>query len=142
MLHTLSRKPVFVYGTLRPGEKNYPDFLQGKTLQELPGQIPGRLYFVRSGGYPYLAPDKGWVKGEVVFLKPERYAEVLHDLDRLEEYDPHDETASVYLRRPATAVLHDGRRLEVWAYYWNEPRITGEPVPDGDFRSVRDRPGR
>lgn len=137
-----SHLPVFVYGTLRPGEKNYPEYLQGKTRQEIPGCVTGRLHFVRDGGYPYLTPGAGRVRGEIAFLRAENYDEVLHDLDRLEEYDPQNEADSVYLRRPVIAELADGRHLKVWTYYWNESQIHGEPVPDGDFRSVRKRPIR
>ena len=134
--------PIFVYGTLLTGEKNYSAFLRGKTQQEVPAWVTGRLHFVRDGGYPYLTPEEGRVRGEVIFPKPEIYDEVLNDLDRLEEYDPQNEAHSVYLRRPTVAELADGRRLQVWSYYWNEPHIRGEPVPNGDFRSVRGRPTR
>ncbi len=137
MPHSENRLPFFVYGTLRPGEKNYRALLQGRTLLALPAQVKGRLYFVRNGGYPFLTPGAGRVRGEVIVPHPAHYEQVVRDLDGLEQYFPRHETASIYLRRPAVAELEDGQRLAVWAYYWNKSKIHGEPVPEGDFRIFR-----
>ena len=88
------RLPVFVYGTLRYGEKNYPRYLAGRTTAELPGTVAGELFFVVDGGYPYLAPGKGWVHGELMELEPQHYTATLSNLDALEEYDPQNEQHS------------------------------------------------
>ncbi len=129
--------PIFVYGTLRPGEKNYGRFLQGRTRRETPATVAGRLFFVSDGGYPYLEPGTGRVFGEVVELDSDGYAETLRALDGLEEYDSTNEADSVYLRRQTTATLADGRQLRVWCYYWNLPQLRGVRILSGDFR---DRP--
>lgn len=131
--------PVFVYGTLRSGEKNYPRFLAGRTTSEFPGTVAGELFFVRDGGYPYLIPGSGRVRGELMVLAPSQYAATLASLDTLEEYDPRDEAHSVYLRRTASVRLDNGGERLAWVYYWNLPEVMGEPVVSGDFR---DRPGR
>lgn len=133
------RLPVFVYGTLRPGEKNYPGYLAGRTTNELPGTVAGELFFVVDGGYPYLAPGKGRVRGELIELQPRHYQATLAALDALEEYDPQDEEHSVYLRRKAEVQLADGSKRLAWVYYWNVSELTGVKVASGDFR---DRPGR
>lgn len=129
----LERLPVFVYGTLRPGQKNYPRYLQGRTLREHSATVCGRLYLVDDGGYPYLTSGNGRVFGEVVELRPEHYREALRELDELEEYDPRDEEHSVYLRRKTEATLEDGERLTAWVYYWNCPEISGRRIRSGDF---------
>jgi gamma-glutamylcyclotransferase (GGCT)/AIG2-like uncharacterized protein YtfP len=88
---------------------------------------------VDDGGYPYLTSGKGKVFGEMMELLPEQYEEVLRKLDELEEYDPRDEKHSAYLRRRIEAVLEDGERITVWAYYWNCPEISGRRIRSGDF---------
>jgi gamma-glutamylcyclotransferase (GGCT)/AIG2-like uncharacterized protein YtfP len=126
--------PVFVYGTLRPGEKNYPRYLAGRTLAELPGTVAGELFFVADGGYPYLSTGEGRVQGEMMVLAPQHYAATLSRLDALEEYDPQDEANSVYLRRSAKVLLADGSERLAWVYYWNLAVVQGKRIVSGDFR--------
>lgn len=125
--------PVFVYGTLRPGQKNFLPFLGGRVLRTVPASIEGRLYFVRDGGYPYLLPEPGRVAGDLAFLDPRLREETLGGLDSLEEYDPLDEDHSIYLRRQAKVTLADGGHVTAWVYYWNCPDIQGIWISSGDF---------
>lgn len=134
---TEERLPVFVYGTLRPGEKNYPHYLAGRTIREVAATAEGQLYLVADGGYPYVEPGACRVAGELVYLDPHQYEHTLRRLDALEEYDPGDEAHSVYLRRRTVVTLADGGHTAAWIYYWNCPRIVGTRIPSGDFR---DRP--
>ena len=127
-------RPVFVYGTLRRGEKNHQAYLAGRYSRCRPASVRGRLFFEPREGYPYLLPGDGSVRGELFDLAPARYAETLARLDALEEYDPDDEAGSVYLRRLAEATLEDGSRCACWTYYWNGPPDIGRPVPGNDFR--------
>jgi len=130
--------PVFVYGTLRRGEKNYAEYLAGCTVREEPATAKGRLFYVADGGYPYLERGPGTVTGELIHLDPECYRKTLQRLDELEEYDPSDEANSVYLRRETAVSLVDGTLVTAWAYYWNSPQIVGIPIADGNFRSRPD----
>lgn len=134
---SLEQLPVFVYGTLRPGEKNYRRYLAGRTISEVAATASGQLYFVADGGYPYVIQGEGSVVGKLVYLVPDRYEQTLQDLDALEEYVPGDEKNSVYLRRRALVRLPDGNERVAWIYYWNFPQITGTRITSGDFR---DRP--
>jgi len=134
---TVEGLPVFVYGTLRPGEKNYPVYLAGRTVAEVAAMAEGQLYFVAEGGYPYVKPGRGTVAGELVYLDPRHYAQTLQGLDALEEYDPDDESNSVYLRRRTLVTLADDSRPAAWIYYWNCPQIVGIRIASGDYR---DRP--
>lgn len=127
------RLPVFVYGTLRPGGKNYPRYLEGRTVREMPATAEGELFFVAEGGYPYVVPGTGEVQGELVEIDPALYGETLRDLDGLEEYDPKDEAGSVYLRRRTSVRLADGKVAEAWIYYWNGLE-EGVRIGSGDFR--------
>lgn len=130
---------MFVYGTLRPGEENYPHYLAGHTAAELPGTVAGELFFVADGGYPYLAPGKGRVHGELVELKPHLYRATLESLDALEEYHPRDERHSVYLRTTTRVRLADGSERLAWVYFWNMSARCGVKIACGDFRR---HPGR
>lgn len=131
------RLPVFVYGTLRPGEKNYSSYLGGKTIREVSATAEGILHFVKSdGGYPYVVSGAGVVHGELIEINPPFYAETLRSLDKLEEYDPADEGKSLYLRRRTTVHLYDGGTADAWIYYWNRPEA-GERIEGGDYRKRR-----
>lgn len=132
-----SNLPVFVYGTLRPGEKNFAPFLGGRCQNILPASVPGRLYYVRGEGYPYLTEETGTVKGELIFIDPRTYRKTLRRLDQLEEYNPDDLDGSVYLRKQVTAIAADGLRHTAWTYIWNLVDLCGERIPSGDFS---DRP--
>ncbi|MBE0599436.1 MAG: gamma-glutamylcyclotransferase [Desulfuromonadales bacterium] len=125
--------PIFVYGTLRPGEKNYPIYLQGRTIRESVATARGELYYLRDGGYPYLQEGEGVVRGELVEITPAAYEETLRAVDGLEEYNPADEAGSVYLRRRTRVKLEDGGEVEAWTYYWNRPS-QGERILSGDFK--------
>jgi len=132
-MKSVEKLPVFVYGTLRRGQKNYPRYLQGRTVRERPAAVSGRLYFAETGGYPCLTEGEGKVRGELMEIIPERYGEVLHELDELEEYDPLDEKNSLYLRCRTEIILGEGERVTAWAYYWNRPEIPGNRIGSGDF---------
>ncbi|MGW2044605.1 gamma-glutamylcyclotransferase family protein [Streptomyces sp. NPDC001858] len=85
--------PFFVYGTLRPGEVNHDLFLRGRTLREEPARLAGAVLY-DGPGYPYAVEEPrergAAVAGELVTARPEAYARLLADLDRLEEYAPGD----------------------------------------------------
>jgi gamma-glutamylcyclotransferase (GGCT)/AIG2-like uncharacterized protein YtfP len=133
------QRPIFVYGTLRRREKNHQAYLAGRYSRCRPATVRGHLFFEPRQGYPYLLAGDGIVRGELFDLKPESYTETLARLDALEEYDPHDEAGSVYLRRLAEASLEDGSRCECWTYYWNGPSDVGRPVPGDDFQLETER---
>ena len=133
---TKAQLPVFVYGTLRPGQKNYFPFLGGRILRETPATIEGRLFYVRGEGYPYLLPGGGIVRGDLVELRPEKYDQTLRELDDLEEFDPQDEPESIYLRRRGRVTPEEGKDVVAWVYFWNLKEDAGERVESGDFRDV------
>lgn len=132
--------PVFVYGTLLAGEKNHAAYLAGRYLARQAATARGRLFFEPEGGYPLLLPGTGLVRGELYQLAPATYDETLAALDALEEYDPRDETRSVYLRRKTRVVPEGQPACRAWVYYWNGPTGAAVPVPGGSFADwLRDR---
>ncbi|MEU3275665.1 gamma-glutamylcyclotransferase family protein [Streptomyces antibioticus] len=82
--------PFFVYGTLRPGEVNHGHFLRGRTLREETARLTGAVLY-DGPGYPFAVEEPGGtVAGALITARPEAYARLLAELDRLEEYRPGD----------------------------------------------------
>ncbi|MFJ8465006.1 gamma-glutamylcyclotransferase family protein [Streptomyces swartbergensis] len=133
--------PFFVYGTLRPGEVNHDLFLRGRTRSEVPGRLSGAVLY-EGPGYPYAVeePGGGVVCGELVTAHPETYAELLAELDRLEDYVPGD-PRSLYERVERKVVRDtDGAAVRAWVYVAAPAvaarlRARGEPIAGGDWRA-------
>jgi gamma-glutamylcyclotransferase (GGCT)/AIG2-like uncharacterized protein YtfP len=116
---TDEQRPFFFYGTLKPGEGNYAPFLGGRTLREQPATIRGAALYTE-GPYPYLVIGEGLaapadtVQGYAMTIQPTAYAEVLPQVDQLEDYipgDPYNE-----YERIIYPVQTDAGPLDVWVY--------------------------
>lgn len=87
----MSQYPLFVYGTLRPGNDNYPSYFAGRVQHEERATLTGAALYTE-GVYPYLTIEPGLcqpferVIGTLVYPAPEHYAAVLRDVDELEDY--------------------------------------------------------
>jgi gamma-glutamylcyclotransferase (GGCT)/AIG2-like uncharacterized protein YtfP len=83
--------PFFVYGTLKPGESNYPRLLAGRTLGEEPASLRGAALYT-AGPYPFMVTDQDLVapgervSGALIGVAEADYAVVMVVLDRLEGY--------------------------------------------------------
>jgi gamma-glutamylcyclotransferase (GGCT)/AIG2-like uncharacterized protein YtfP len=138
MQHTPEYLPVFVYGTLRAGQNNWRRYLAGKTLAAYPAIAPKHKMFSTNYAYVTDAPDYQ-VIGELMLIRPECYAPVMQDLDRLEDYDPDDLEGSLYVRvqREVLVIESVPRPHRAWIYHLN-PRRRGtfseaDLVPHGDW---------
>jgi gamma-glutamylcyclotransferase (GGCT)/AIG2-like uncharacterized protein YtfP len=76
---------VFVYGTLKPGYRYYPDYCQGKTISERAAIAYGRLYHLPTLGYPAMTAGSDRIYG---FLLSFSDTKILEKLDDLEGYNP------------------------------------------------------
>ena len=133
--------PFFVYGTLRPGERNHDHFLLGRTAAERPARLPGTALY-DGPGYPYAVDEPGaLVHGELITARPEEYGRLLAALDRLEEYAPGD-PANVYERVTREVTCEDGVVVRAWVYVAAPPvaarlRARGKRIEGGDWRAAR-----
>ncbi|NJL60905.1 MAG: gamma-glutamylcyclotransferase [Methylacidiphilales bacterium] len=75
---------VFVYGTLKPGEANYPKYCAGKVVDAKPAYALGQL-FALPQGYPAMIKGDNQVYG---YLLTFAHTEALTELDELEDYHP------------------------------------------------------
>ncbi|MFE7170790.1 gamma-glutamylcyclotransferase family protein [Streptomyces sp. NPDC057616] len=133
------RLRFFVYGTLLPGEANHDLFLRGRTGPEEPGRLNGAVLY-DGPGYPYAVEERGGVVyGELVTARPERYGELLADLDRLEEYAP-GAPHNLY-ERVEREVHRDGDAppVRAWVYVAAPAvaarlRARGKLIESGDWR--------
>lgn len=139
----MTNRPFFVYGTLRPGQGNYR-LLAGRTVAEFPANLPGHALY--GPGLPYVTAAAGdsSVVGDVMFVAPEDYAEVLVRLDCLEGYRPgrphcHYERVG----RPVSYVDADGAEVTTLAWVYlagpaaRERLRAAERIAGGDWLAGR-----
>lgn len=123
---------VFVYGTLKPGERNYPYYCEGKTVQEREAYTYGKLFHL-SLGYPGLLEGNEKVRGFLLTFASESD---LENLDKLEDYHPQrspDENEYQRKRIPIFS-LDDEFLGDVWGYVMTLEKIQqyqGIPVLSG-----------
>ncbi|MGH2690352.1 MAG: gamma-glutamylcyclotransferase family protein, partial [Actinomycetota bacterium] len=116
MIPASVHRPFFVYGTPRRGQGNYR-LLRGRTVSEHPARLPG--YALHAAGLPYVVAGRAddLVAGDLMFVRPSHYAEILGVLDQLEGYTPG--RPGLYERIAATARYRLGgqdRAVEAWVY--------------------------
>lgn len=141
--------PVFVYGTLRPGQGNYRHLLADHAIMDRPAQVHG--YALYGAGIPYAVPERDSViHGSVVWIDPAAYAATLLDLDHLEGYRLDRPTQSHYVRvqriaTSPTAPSAAGSRNathQVWMYEAG-PRFNRDSfrrIESGDWVAERAQP--
>lgn len=137
-----SQLPVFVYGTLLPGERNASVAALGGHFTARPATLAGfRLFDLRPEGYPGIVPGEpgDLVYGVALTYAPADWERALALLDELEGVS---ETPPLYTRQQVRLTLQDGagEELEAWVYvYARADRLEQAgviPVPGGDWRRV------
>lgn len=127
---------VFVYGTLKPGEINYPFYCEAKVVSQLAVYTRGELYALPVG-YPAMTLGSHNVYG---FCLEFNDSSILHDLDRLEDYEEHRSANLNEYYRALVPIYCLGDRLigRAWAYYMNPERVVwrgGVKVTSGCWSS-------
>ena len=119
----MTARPLFVYGTLRPGT-NHPmqRWLQNRSDDLGPAVYRGRLYQV--AWYPALLPSNqpcDRVQGNILRLHEQSL------WTQLDEYE------GAEFRRQEIEVRQNGRMLRVWAYLYDGPTSGAPRIKSGDF---------
>lgn len=131
--------PFFVYGTLRKGFVNYNRILKGMTAAEHAAITTGTMFSV--GGFPALIESpvsESPIMGELMYIKPERYAEALGSMDYLEGYREGDEARSMYIRKKVNVFNESaGQMVECWVYYWNRSVSNLQLIESGCWREFK-----
>ncbi|MBW4691816.1 MAG: gamma-glutamylcyclotransferase [Lyngbya sp. HA4199-MV5] len=132
---------VFVYGTLKPGEKNH-QICASYVVASKPASANGRLYALPFG-YPAMTLEEGTVHGTVLSFVDEI---ALEALDAYERHDPAEFYAYVpdqhleqneYDRQKIT--VYDQAQQEsgqAWTYLMTKEqvqRLSGVFLPDGQW---------
>lgn len=109
---------LFVYGTLKPGQRNYPPIAEHvRAIQT--ATIPGAL--VDRGRSPGLIEEEGMIEGVLLSIT----AAGLAISDEIEDYRP-GQKDSLYIRRRATATLDNGDTAPCWTYYFGDPQSVAD----------------
>jgi len=125
---------LFVYGTLMSGMSNH-HYLKGRVADLQQARARGLLYHLPYG-YPAMVEGDGVVTGELVTLIDP--AEILADLDELEDYHGPGNPGNEYERVNRPVELMNGRMVtEAWVYLYcrgEEAARIGRLVKDGDWK--------
>ncbi|MEA5451126.1 gamma-glutamylcyclotransferase family protein [Leptolyngbya sp. CCNP1308] len=113
---------LFVYGTLKPGERAFTSLCEPFAIAAQPAQTLGRLYHLPLG-YPAMTPEPGWVQG---FLLTLSNADALTAIDAFEEYYPDRPESSEYQRSLQMVYDLSQRSLEIaWVYTMSPEQVDG-----------------
>ncbi|WP_017299409.1 gamma-glutamylcyclotransferase family protein [Nodosilinea nodulosa] len=128
---------LFVYGTLKPGERAFADFCAPYTIAIQPAMAVGRLYHLPLG-YPAMTLEAGWVHGTLLtFSAPA----CLYPIDAFEEYYPDRPEISEYQRDRHQVYNAQQQPLETaWIYTMTRDRVTalaGRWLPQGEWTEAR-----
>lgn len=104
-------------------------YLTGSTFVN-EGWTPGLL--VEVGRYPGLVEGDGRVAGELYALRDA--PAMLEALDELEDFDPTNPQASIYLRALGDVHVRDGATARAWLYRYNCDPSKLAVVKSGDWR--------
>jgi gamma-glutamylcyclotransferase (GGCT)/AIG2-like uncharacterized protein YtfP len=112
----VSNESVLVYGTLRPGQSNYYNFLEGRTERERTVTLKGfRMY--AGMGFPYVVQTDTdeTIVADLIDLRAADYDETVRGLDMLEGYRGPGKN-NHYDRVLVTVEDVDGTEVQAWIY--------------------------
>jgi gamma-glutamylcyclotransferase (GGCT)/AIG2-like uncharacterized protein YtfP len=110
-------RPVFVYGTLRAGERNRSLVADAARIE--PAWLDGHALHGHGLPHPYVTPASGGrVRGELVWPVEDDPAagELLGRLDELEGFVGDGDPRNHYDRVVRACRLDDGTRVHAWVY--------------------------
>jgi gamma-glutamylcyclotransferase (GGCT)/AIG2-like uncharacterized protein YtfP len=112
---------VFVYGTLKPGECNYPYYCARSVVEAIQAYTWGNLYHLPLG-YPGMTLGESKTFGFILTFANE---EILASLDELEDYEPgRSPQENEYQRQKILVYELTGKPLdEVWGYLMTPEKV-------------------
>ena len=117
--------PIFVYGTLMVGERNYIDSLHKNLISHEEASVKGELYYYRKEDYPALAEGTHTVKGQLFYVK--NLDKVLPPLDVIEGYIAPHHPENMYDRQILDVKTASGEMKKAYAYVINPRLLHDEP---------------
>lgn len=136
-----AKRPVFVYGTLRAGERNHE--LIADTAVAAPAWLDGHALHGHGLAHPYVAPSPRWtVRGELRWPPEDEPDAWLARLDRLEGFAG-DGNPTNHYDRVVRVCRADGAMVGAWVYLAGPdartwlPRGADRRVASGDWRDAR-----
>jgi len=112
---------VFVYGTLKPGERAYRDYCEPYVIQTQPARMRGELFHLPQG-YPAMTSGDRWIAGTLLVLAD---AQAIVRIDEFEDYDPtRSATLNLYqrLERPVFSATREPLGT-AWVYLMAPQRV-------------------
>lgn len=120
---------IFTYGTLLPGLERHHALETARPLG--PAMVSAQLHDL--GSFPGVKPSSSNVTGEVFEVDEQ----TLHQLDRIEGFDPKHEGESLFLRKSIDArMLSSGEVIQTQTYFAGRA-MHGDAIPHGDYRRYR-----
>lgn len=133
---------VFVYGTLRPGQK-YHHLIERYVAKAEAAYVPGRLYHLEEG-YPALVladhlpqlEKSGMVRGDLLGIA--EWDKALPILDELEDYYGPGDPRNLYERQIISVRTADDNTVTSTVYVFSADKErwlnqNAIPVPEGDW---------
>ncbi len=129
---------VFVYGTLKPGEMNYPVYCEGNVLEFARAYVLGNLYHLAQRGYPGMTWGNRKIGGFLLTFTDET---VLTKLDELEDYQPGRSPQENEYNRCKIPVYNPNNDLlgEAWGYIMSLDKVQelgGIHLPSGWWTGI------
>lgn len=150
----MNNYPIFVYGTLMHDERAF-GLLAADSLHYGKAQLPGALLYASPNGYPIAVASIGarivtpaTVLGELHWLRPATYQQLLNQLDQYEGDEYIRQLCSVELVAPMPSAeanaepMHSSSfadasacKMKAWVYLGDAAYAAQYPrIIDGDWR--------
>lgn len=109
--------PLFVFGTLRRGERNH-HYLLGSYSRSIPAVLEG---FGKRNPLMIVRREGERVTGELYFVRPDAWDRTMAGCDDLEGIAPGEEAGRHYRRLRVTVSTNEGD-IDAWAYVQADTR--------------------
>ncbi len=130
---TTQPPPIFVYGTLLPGQPN--DYIWQDCAQAVERAFATGCCLYDFGSYPVMIEGgRGRVVGQLIYLNRACYSQTIQNLDFLEGFDPQHPGDSNFRRVMLKVTRPNGEKVAAWAYIGKREHMKNLPlIEHGDW---------